>query len=146
MKRSRALLWVALCAWLGINYLQVTLFKSAVGDVAAAELSLNQLLVESSNITNADLPKQMDEETRVDTTFVQGNTFHYKYTLVRYNYEQLDRDILATELTKPITERTCQNKLLEHFLGRGATIVHSYLSRDAKPVLIVSVAASQCRH
>lgn len=112
--------------------------------IAEIAQPLNQFLVEISNLTNSDLPRMVDADTRLDTTFVKGNDFYYKYTLVGYEHIQLNTSFLAREYTHHITKQSC--KTLQKEIRKGASIIHLYYSNDAKLALKVSVTPKQCEH
>jgi len=94
------------------------------------------VLKEESNTLNEMLPMEIDEETRLDITYIiNDDTFIYSYSLVNYDKEDFkENDIKAMRLLmeKSITDMWKTNPELVYYRINKVNLVYKYNDKFGK--------------
>lgn len=93
---------------------------------------------------NMTLPMMVDVGTRLDNTFVLGQTFVYNYTLIHYNADELSANDISIFLATAMLNKYCTTDV--SFVKQGVSVDYDYYGNDARLIGKISVAPSQCLH
>lgn len=105
---------------------------------------MNEILVKASSLVNQNLPVMVDSETRLDSTLGANYKFTYMYTLVNYDANELDKDILISEYKQLVTNGACTTESLIPFFKSGVTVIYSYYGKDRKFIADIKVTPNDC--
>ena len=105
------------------------------------------VLKEESNTLNEMLPMEIDEETRLDITYIiNDDTFIYSYSLVNYDKEDFkENDIKAMRLLmeKSITDMWKTNPELVYYRINKVNLVYKYNDKFGKHLFEFSFNAHE---
>mgnify|MGYP004234107071 FL=1 len=105
------------------------------------------VLKEESNSLNEMLPMEIDEETRLDITYIiNDDTFIYSYSLVNYDKEDFkENDIKAMRLLmeKSITDMWKTNPELVYYRINKVNLVYKYNDKFGKHLFEFSFNAHE---
>jgi len=106
-----------------------------------------EVLKEESNSLNEMLPMEIDEETRLDITYIiNDDTFIYSYSLVNYDKEDFkENDIKAMRLLmeKSITDMWKTNPELVYYRINKVNLVYKYNDKFGKHLFEFSFNAHE---
>lgn len=105
---------------------------------------IDEMLTEESNTENAKLPRMVDKETRLDTTFSHGPRFTYMYTMVGFSSAELKPTKFMAVLQANSTAQVCGSTAFEPYLQRGATFNHVLRGSDLREIGRFSIALADC--
>lgn len=114
---------------------------------AASATYTDTELAEIASQINArlQLPRMVDNVTRLDRTVGAENILQYQYTLVNIPTANISEQILKDKLEKDIVNNVCTSKeLVKHFIHKGVTVSYAYYGNDGRLIGVISVAPSQC--
>ena len=96
--------------------------------------------------SNENLPRMLDEETRLDSASIDQSKKIYtlKMTLVNISQSEIDRESLNEVFTQTIKPGTCGSAEFRLFLSEGYTLNFAYYGRDDKEIKIYSLKLSDC--
>jgi len=121
------------------------LFLVVSGAVTGYTNYTEKAMVKMSESLNKQLPKIIDNETRLDKTSVgPGKRFSYAYTLINYRSSEINRDDLKQNLGAKIRDAACAEKKLQVFFKKGITIFYSYSGNDGVLAFEIPVGPSDC--
>ncbi len=93
------------------------------------------------------LPRMIDNVTRLDSTVGAKNILQYQYTLVGIPTANISEQILKDELETNIVNNVCTSKeLVKYFISKGVTVSYAYYGSDGNLIGVISVAPSQCQY
>lgn len=105
------------------------------------------VLKEESNTLNDVLPMEIDEETRLDITYiVNDDTFIYSYTLINYDKQDFkDPDIKAMTLImeKTITDMWRTSPEFVYYRINKVNLIYKYKDRYGKHLFEFSFNAGE---
>jgi len=111
--------------------------------VQPSESELNEILVQTSNENNKDLPMIIDEITQLTTTTVEGNDLVYIYKLIG-EHEPISQQTLESSFRKDFTDELCLNQETRTLLDIGVGFVYRYFGNDNKLIGEILVKKSDC--
>jgi hypothetical protein len=120
--------------------------QHSIGQAPRATSSYtNEELSEISSKANANLPRMVDKDTRLDFTIGVSDSFQYNYTLVNNNSEDISFGSLTSTVEKSLVKWVCTTKsTLDDFIKRGVTVSFAYFGNDRRLIGVISVDPSQC--
>ena len=139
----------------GVGLLLVIAFSSLIGkQVGKGSVenyytnknkgAFDEELTKSVSQINANLPRMVDTETRLDSAVGSNKNLRYNYTLVNYSEKTLSADALNNAVGKNIVNEVCTAKETKVFIKNGVTISFAYHGNEGKQITVISVAPSQC--
>lgn len=108
------------------------------------QVTVEQMLRLASEQLNKTLPKMIDTETRLDDSFVQGNRFYYKSTLLNYYVDNMDVDVFNEEMSENTGNYICNSSDMLFFKENKIILVYSYYDDDAKFISDVIIDTGAC--
>jgi hypothetical protein len=145
------ILFVVGLSALGAMDQQKSDFTPLSADPAASPptMSLSDQLVAASAELKRDLPKTLDDETRLDSVGVHsGNVLQYTYTLTEYvsTAEAVDRveAILSTHVKTTIAPEVCKDISTRALLNIGAVMQYIYMDTQGSVVGAEDVTRETC--
>lgn len=106
---------------------------------------LPQLLTNAKNQIKGHLPLMLDEETRLDSVNIDGDTFYYVYTLVTVSPGEFTSSSL-TEILKPTNlNSTCSMPNLKPLIEAGATFGYTYKDKSGEEITTMKFNKGHCQ-
>ncbi|MEM8722329.1 MAG: hypothetical protein AAGE84_24055 [Cyanobacteria bacterium P01_G01_bin.39] len=114
---------------------------------AQAEINnISELLVETANMMNKNLPMMVDSDTRWDSSFAgPGKMLSYKYTLIKYSASQIDGVQFAQNIRTPLTDTICNNPATQIFSENGVLLNFNYYDNALNLIARVEIAPEDCK-
>ncbi|MBU2883971.1 hypothetical protein KO525_13390 [Psychrosphaera sp. B3R10] len=109
------------------------------------ERSLSQELTQAVMEINAEGPKLLDTETRLDSAATFRNFIIYNNTMVNYTAAQLDVTLLNPIIQEAVINTLCANKGLESFIGLGVIMVYRYHGKNGQYITELSKDMATCK-
>jgi hypothetical protein len=106
---------------------------------------LNEALLEISNETNRQTPMMVDPETRLDMTLVYGNTITIKYTMIKLNRNNIDKNLFRDKLIERQKEYQCNKDSALFLLNCGAKYDLKYFDKYNLLITEFIFDKSNCR-
>ncbi|TAA48422.1 hypothetical protein [Corallincola spongiicola] len=107
------------------------------------ELSQSDLLSISEH-TNQSLPLMVDPDTRLDETLVEENTFVYRYTVTKYNADELTSSNFASLIQEDLASAYCEAEETKQFYESGVLLKYEYTDCCGKLAAVVVISPSDC--
>ncbi len=131
------------------SLLSIALFASTVTltwqTSAQAEENISELLVQTANMMNKNLPMMIDQNTQWDSSFAgPGKILSYNYTLVNYSATQIDGKQFARNIRQPLTNSICTNPTTQIFPENGVMLNFNYYDNTRNLIARVQVTPSDC--
>ncbi|MHA1543582.1 MAG: hypothetical protein ACTSU8_00420 [Alphaproteobacteria bacterium] len=126
-----------------IYSLGISVFGIGFGSAGAAEVSTAELkaAIIEANVT---LPKMVDEETRLDRIEAGANEAVYFYTMVNWNYDQLDWDVVADFVFQNSATNYCTGADMVGFREANIDMLYIYYDKNGEMVGTVKVPHTVC--
>ena len=116
------------------------------GVIPGEQGNIQKLLEDEAVKANEGLPKNVDENTRLESVAVGGDELlTYNFTLRKLSAANLDIEKFRQVTTAKLKRQVCKDKVKGQFLKRGATIVFSYDGYDGIPVSKISFVQATCQ-
>lgn len=106
--------------------------------------SVEAKLRKTSEEMNKSLPMTLDAETRLDTTLAFEKSFAYRYTLINYALEELDKDVFTAQMKPQIKNGYCHSEEMQQFVTAGVTVRYLYYGKSGKQVASIEYKPSDC--
>ncbi len=113
--------------------------------IKAADGNLELLLKDAENQIKGFLPLMVDEETRLDTVNIMGDTFNYRYTLINVASGEFDSKSLSKIIRPIMLEQTCNAPNLRSLVNAGATIAYTYNDKNGKEIATIKINKDDCK-
>ena len=127
--------------WLVVVVSAVAMFWVAQILHDKISVSSTRQLVQLSNQLNAGLPKQVDQETRLDTTLPgPGNRFTYLYTLVNVSSTNFERAEFEGRMKPMLLNAYKTHQMMQGFRKAQVELHYSYRDRDGNEVATIVVS------
>jgi hypothetical protein len=103
------------------------------------------VLSEAAATINKGLPRTVDDETQLVETIGLEGVLVYRYRLVNYTIDQLDPQLLATNLREGAKKSSCSNqRLRDVLLDKGVTLRHVYADRNDTDIVTIDLKSADC--
>lgn len=110
-----------------------------------AKAEFDKEMIETSRQINRQLPMMVDQETRLDTTVVLNREFYYKYTLINYKGNDVDKSRLYEWAESALKASFCDNDNIKKVLRVGVKFNYIYYGKDGIQIIIVTLDSNKCR-
>lgn len=125
-----------------ITTLSISSIAAYAEDVTSKEY-LTKVAVEVKK--KLELPKMVDEETKLVDIEGLDKEFKYDYILVNYTTKDLDSDKLIAIMKPQLKETVCNNeKVKKQFLDKGIAVTYSYSGSDNKLIGKITITQELC--
>ena len=94
---------------------------------------------------NADTPKMLDEETRLDSAATFSNYIIYNNTMVNYTADQFDAATFDGAINDVVIAPLCTKPGLEGFIELGVIMVYRYHGNDGNYISELSKDMATCK-
>jgi hypothetical protein len=111
------------------------IISSVIGTVGISEVfsrpsNADILLKQTSTELNKKLPKMIDKETRLDSTFpAPNNTFVYKYTLVNILAKDYDSNVVKSKVRQSALQNYKTNPVMKPFRDLSVNLKYQYFDK-----------------
>ncbi|WP_044620360.1 hypothetical protein [Gynuella sunshinyii] len=122
------------------------LVNFSVGVFAGYNNAKFDSIAEAVEASNANLPRMIDDETRLDSVAIDqtAKQYYFRMSLVDFEKQEIDLEFLEenfVEFTKP---STCEITEFQVFFSEGYTINYVYSDKTAQLVSSFSIQAGDC--
>ncbi|MBS64607.1 hypothetical protein [Salinisphaera sp.] len=93
---------------------------------------------------NADLPSQVDQSTRLESTTVDGDMLQFNYTLMPPLSDTLDADNFMARYGDGIRQIICEKGRLRRMLQEDYRVAYQYRQTDGTALGTVEVERADC--
>ena len=119
--------------------------KSDLKKIAKNELLINKKISELIKSENKNLPRMVDNETRLDTVTAGSSTqIIYSYTLPNYAASAVSSDWVATAGKTKVTKGVCTDVELQPLLLSGVSLIYVYKGNDDVYINQFQVSKPDC--
>jgi hypothetical protein len=151
--------------WLGLLFMAIWALKSKkkakgfiigvvigfvlnfLAGVTAAYLQAETRAIdEAVEKSNMNLPKMLDEDTRLDSASIDQKSKNYYLfaTLVNLTFSEIDTAIIDEHFKQNIKPTTCTNSTLRLFFTEGYSINYVYKDKSGSIVREYAIAPTDC--
>jgi hypothetical protein len=130
-----------------ITFVLASISIFIASDEASAKESkkIEQLLVDTANEINKQLPMTLDGDTRLDTIIAYKKTFRYKCTLTNTVKGQTNSTVFKKMKEPELINNLCTTKNTRILLNGGVTFIYLYYDKHGKEMMQLEVDSSKCR-
>jgi len=108
-------------------------------------ISIEQYLLNASNEINKDLPRMLDNNIRLDTTFAgPGREFTYYFSLMSHNSSEIDQVNFYKEMTRQLRTTACSDKNMALYISNGVTFIFKYRGKDGLFFAEIPIKPKDC--
>lgn len=93
---------------------------------------------------NANVPRTLDAETRLDSAATFAHFIIYNNTMINYTADQLDVKLLDPIIKETVIDNLCKNKGLAGLIAGGVTMVYRYHGKKSQFITELSKDMSTC--
>ena len=93
---------------------------------------------------NVDLPSQVDESTRLESTTVNGDMLQFNYTLMPPLSDTLDADNFMARYGDGIQQIICEKGRLRRMLQNDFRVAYQYQLADGSELGTIKVERADC--
>lgn len=93
---------------------------------------------------NANVPRTLDAETRLDSAATFAHFIIYNNTMINYTADQLDVKLLDPIIKETVIDNLCKNKGLAGLIAGGVTMVYRYHGKKGQFITELSKDMSTC--
>ena len=93
---------------------------------------------------NVDLPSQVDESTRLESTTVNGDMLQFHYTLMPPLSDTLDADNFMARYGDGIQQIICEKGRLRRMLQNDFRVAYQYQLADGSELGTIKVERADC--
>ncbi|WP_348765743.1 hypothetical protein [uncultured Salinisphaera sp.] len=93
---------------------------------------------------NVDLPSQVDESTRLESTTVNGDMLQFHYTLMPPLSDTLDADNFMARYGDGIQQIICEKGRLRRMLQNDFRVAYQYRLADGSELGTIKVERADC--
>lgn len=109
-----------------------------------ADGAIEEILIEITKKINSQLPIMVDPETRLDTTICYGKQMHYKYTMVNYSENELDKEAFQNEMATMLAKNQCNNENMVKMLKMGVKYYYNYFDKNGILIATIIISKKNC--
>jgi len=133
-------------AWVLISLLVLS-FAKVCGKEAAKVTIGNNKQVNVSEIQkdlNKDLPRMLDDETRLDSIVALNNDILYRHTLVNLDASAVDVNVFVGNMKKYLSSALCGKQNTRDMLDKNYSYRYEYCDRNGVYLCVVGVTKTNC--
>lgn len=116
----------------------------ATGRALASPEEINSALIKTCNEANKELPKKIDNETRIDSLSAGNKKMTYHYTVLSGRAVDFDHFKFSEIMTTRLSTAACNSDDLKPVFRAGITVSYDYKGFDGLPIATIDVTPSQC--
>ena len=108
--------------------------------------NMSEILVQTADMMNQQLPMMVDPDTRWDSSFAgPGMAMSYKYTLVNHSANNINGAQFAKNVHPTLTDLICNNPVTQVFPDNGVLLNFNYYDKSSNLIARVKVTPDDCQ-
>lgn len=149
---KRIFIWVVVIVLIGVGIVVGKNIGKPAADYVLGRSStstnkpdLEAVLAATINLINQDLPKMMDNNTRLDRTLLEpGKKFTYLVTLVNSARSDINITALDNAFRTHFRKHVCTNVKMQSYLKGGVTIIYRYQDKNGEVIADIAGNWNDC--
>lgn len=106
--------------------------------------SVEDQMNKASETINKSCPVMVDQETRLDGTEVlPGKVFQYNYTLVNMSAEEIDGEMVKSQVEPALLNEARNNPVLKYNRDNDITMQYQYRDKSGKTICTITITPEQ---
>lgn len=106
--------------------------------------AVEEFLTDTAKNIKSQLPIMVDSDTRLDTVMCLGKKMHYKYTMINYLENKMDKEAFKNEATFTLTKNQCNNKKMVEMLKAGVEYYYVYFDKNGILITTIHISKKSC--
>ena len=106
--------------------------------------AVEELLEDTAKNISRQLPIMVDPNTRLDMVICNGKQMHYKYTMINYSENKLDKEAFKNEATSTLSKNQCNNKKMVELLKMGVEYYYIYFDKNGNLITTIQISKKNC--
>lgn len=118
--------------------------KWAVSGFFSKPVDYTEVLIETANTINVNLPMVVDNETHLVSTVGFNKTFTYKYKLINYEVEDMDIPKFQENMRPNLVNSVCTSESMSEFRKMAIVVKYSYMDMNHKEIATFPIDTTEC--
>lgn len=135
---------ILLLVLLGLTACNTNNEAKAINKTLTEKETADILLREAAAEINKRLPVMVDEQTRLDSTYVMSGELRYNFSLVNVLADQLDAYKFMMNMQQQIKTPICKAEHMQLFLQQDYPIVYHYFDRQKSMFARIKIDKENC--
>ena len=111
---------------------------------SASQSAISALQYASAEM-NKQLPKMVDSETELFSTFAHGDTLTYLNRVINFKKSELDINHFQKTMIKQLTNNFCTNPDVKYYRDNDLKWKHIYNDKNDVFIINITTSVSNCR-
>ena len=109
------------------------------------KVSIEEELQGVAETSSKDLPKMVNDETRLEKVSASGKAMHYVFTLTKYSSTQLDKEKTHSILETGLINSQCARPDMVEYLKKGVSNHFTYFGNDGEIIFEIIISKESCK-
>jgi len=118
--------------------------KWAVSGIFTKPVDYTEILMETANAINVNLPMVVDNDTHLVSTVGFNKTFTYKYKLVNYEVADMDVPKFQENMKPNLINAVCTSESMSEFRKMEIVVKYSYMDMNHKEIATFPIDTTEC--
>ncbi|KAF3977664.1 MAG: hypothetical protein HFP77_05975 [Methylococcales symbiont of Iophon sp. n. MRB-2018] len=105
---------------------------------------INKMLVKISNDLNSTLPKMIDSEIQLTSTWTLNKTLIYRGEFINYAADKITASTLREEMTPRLVNTFCTSPELKIYRDNDIKLSYIYFGKNSKHIVSIDISKKQC--
>ena len=105
---------------------------------------IKQIVLDTSQQINNQLPMMIDEETRFDFSMALNKQLHLKYTMINSENNEMDIEHFKIKTKNYLLKNQCRNKNMKILLSLGIEYFYNYFDKDGDIIASIKIGFDEC--
>jgi hypothetical protein len=127
-----------------VKKLLIVLFLICTPSICNAKFVLEDELIKVADEIQKQLPRMIDEESRLDSIMAIGNDLYYRVTFVNYNADDFDIAKLRKRKELILKHNMCNNEDTKLLIKKGVSFNYYFFGKDDLAVLKIKINRNKC--
>ncbi len=93
---------------------------------------------------SANLPMDIDTETRLDNVYALPNTLIFSFTMKTFTKEEINQEYLTTKFVNNIKAKNCAAAEYEYLLNNNVSIFYNYADKVGEELISIEINSKEC--
>jgi hypothetical protein len=117
---------------------------NTVEKIATSEM-IEKSLMETADIVNKELPKNINSEVRYDSVFAgPGRHFTHNYSLLRGRASDVDVSVFNQDSFPKLRNLVCTDPDSRHLVKNDVVVSFTYRGNDSRIISTIDITPSDC--
>ena len=112
--------------------------------IATQESSNKQVVAQLVKKINADTPKMMSPEVRMDPVTPLSNEIRYNYTVIDVIIEEFDAEAMKNSIKGGMINGVCSEKYMRWMMEKGIKFSYSFKDEQGTELVFITVDQTSC--